>query len=70
MSVPAPRQPRHESTRWEVIRYAIGSNARTARLCLICLVMTGAPLTVLAELLRHIRLLSRGCMRCPGPGIS
>jgi hypothetical protein len=56
MSVPAPRQPRNKSTRWEVIRYAIGSNAKTARLCVIWLVMTGAPGTVLAELLRHIRL--------------
>jgi hypothetical protein len=56
MSVPAPRQPRHESTRWEIIRYAMGSNARTARLCLIWLVMTGGPITAIAELLSHIRL--------------
>jgi hypothetical protein len=60
MSVPAPRQPRHGSTRWEIIRDAIGSNAKTARLCLIWLVMTGAPVTALAELIRHIRLRANG----------
>lgn len=56
MSVPAPRQPRHGSTRWEVIRYALGSNARTFRLCVILLVMTGVPVTILTELIRHVRL--------------
>jgi hypothetical protein len=34
MSVPARRRP---STRWDVIRYALDSNARTLRLCLILL---------------------------------
>jgi hypothetical protein len=56
MRVPAPQQPRRESTRWEVVRDALGSNAKTARLCLIWLVMTGAPVTALAELVRHVRL--------------
>lgn len=55
MSVPAPRQPSHGSTRWEVVRDALGSNAKTARLCLLWLVMTGTPVTALAELIRHIR---------------
>jgi hypothetical protein len=63
MSVPARREPRHGSTRWEIIRYALGSNARTARLCLIWLVMTGVPITALAELIRHIRLRANGRFR-------
>ena len=38
-----PREPRHGSSRWSVIRYALGSNARTARLCVIWVVVTGGP---------------------------
>lgn len=58
MSVPTRQEPRHPSTRWEIVRYALTSNARTFRLCLIWLVMIGAPVagTALAELVRHIRL--------------
>jgi hypothetical protein len=37
------REPRHGSSRWEVVRYALGSNARTARLCVIWVVVTGGP---------------------------
>ena len=43
MRLPTPREPRHGSSRWEVIRYALGSNARTARLCVLCVVVTGGP---------------------------
>jgi hypothetical protein len=42
MRLPTPREQRHGSSRWDVIRYALGSNARTARLCVI-LVVTGGP---------------------------
>jgi hypothetical protein len=57
MSVPKHGKSRHGSTRWEVVRYALGSNARTLRLCLIWLVMTAAPVAgaVLTELIRHVR---------------
>jgi hypothetical protein len=52
-----PREPRHGSSRWSVIRYALGSNGRTARFCIIWVVMTGGPVTaVVTELILHIRL--------------
>ena len=56
MSVPAPQEPRHDGGRWETIRYALDSNARTFRLCLICLVVIVAPAVAaaLAELIRHM----------------
>ena len=56
MSVPAPQEPRHDSGRWETIRYALESNARTFRLCLIGLVAVAAPVAgaLIAELIRHI----------------
>jgi len=56
MNVPVPREPRQVSSRWATVRYALGSNARTARFCLIWLVMTGGPATALVEVLHHIRL--------------
>ena len=58
MSVPAPQEPRHDGGRWETIRYALDSNARTFRLCLICLVLIAAPATaaLAAELIRHMLL--------------
>jgi hypothetical protein len=43
MRLPTHREPRQSSSRWEVIRYALGSNARTARLCVIWVVVTGGP---------------------------
>jgi hypothetical protein len=57
MSVPAPREPRHDG-RWETIRYALDSNARTLRLCLIWLVVIAAPVAAaaVAELIRHTLL--------------
>jgi hypothetical protein len=40
MRVPASEPPRH-AERWEtIVRYALDSNARTIRLCLICVAMT------------------------------
>jgi hypothetical protein len=58
MSVPAPRRPRHGDGRWETIRYALGSNARTFRFCLIWLVMAVSTVAaaVAAELIRHMLL--------------
>jgi len=54
VSVPAPPEPR--TGRWETIRYALDSNARTFRLCLIRLA-SGVPVCGAAiELLKHVRL--------------
>jgi hypothetical protein len=48
--------PRVTDNRWRTIRYAIGSNARTVRLCIIILV-AGVPVDTFAllrlMLLRH-----------------
>ena len=56
MSVPGQRKLGHGQTRWEVVRYALGSNARTFRLCLIFLVMAIGPVVgaLLVELIRLI----------------
>jgi hypothetical protein len=43
MSVPARQGSRHASCRWGTIRYALGSNARTLRLCLILLTASIPP---------------------------
>jgi hypothetical protein len=58
MSVPAPRRPRHANGRWETIRYALDSNARTFRLCLIVLMTAISPVaaTVIAVLVHHVLL--------------
>jgi len=58
LSVPAPRQSRHGGGRWETIRYAIDSNARTFRLCLILLVTIVSPVaaSVGAVLIHHMLL--------------
>jgi hypothetical protein len=53
MSVPAQRESRQASAKWETIRSALSSNARTFRLCLILLAVN-SPLIVLA-----VRLASR-----------
>ena len=57
MSVPAPREP-HQGGRWETIRYALDTNPRTFRLCLILLVAAAAPCLglVIAEMFRHMLL--------------
>ena len=67
MSTPAPQEPRHGGGRWETIRYALESNARTFRLCLILLVTIVAPVAaaVIAELIRHMLLCASG-----GPRLS
>ena len=43
MSGLAGRDPSHAGCRWDAIRYALDSNARTVRLCLIVLVATVPP---------------------------
>lgn len=53
------RGPRHDSSRWATIQYALGSNARTIRLCSICLVMTGGPAAAVIELLLKIHTHTR-----------
>jgi hypothetical protein len=57
MSVPAPREP-GQGGRWETIRYALDTNPRTFRLCLILAVAALAPCLglVVAELIRHLLL--------------
>ena len=57
MSVPAPRKP-HQGGRWETIRYALDTNPRTFRLCLILFVAAVAPClaAVIAEMIRHMLL--------------
>jgi hypothetical protein len=61
LSVPAPRRARNGGGRWETIRYALDSNARTFRLCLILVVATAAPClaAVVAVLIRHMLLCDR-----------
>jgi hypothetical protein len=58
MSLPAPHEPRHDGGKWATIRYAIDSNARTLRLCLIWAVALVSPVaaTVITLLLRHMLL--------------
>ena len=67
MSLPAPREPRHDSGRWETIRYALDSNARTLRLCLIWLVAIASPVAaaVVGELIRHMVLCVGGQLPPP-----
>jgi hypothetical protein len=50
-----PPQP-HHAGRWETIRYALDSNARTVRLCVICIVVVGSLALIAAAvgLLPHI----------------
>ena len=43
MSVPTLRGPCHDSECWKTVRYALDSNARTLRLCLILLMVGLAP---------------------------
>jgi hypothetical protein len=57
MSVPAPREP-GQGGRWETIRYALDTNPRTFRLCLILIAAAAAPCVgvVIAEMIRHMLL--------------
>jgi len=63
MSVPSPREPRHDGGKWETILYALDSNARTLRLCLIWIVAIVSPVaaTVITLLVRHMLLSGPGC---------
>ena len=65
MNVPSPREPSRGDSRLPTVCYALTSNARTARLCPILLVMTGVPGIVLALVLPHIRLRRGGSMVVP-----
>jgi hypothetical protein len=58
LSVPAPRWPRHDGGRWDTVRYALDSNARTFRLCLILLATAVSPVlaAVAAVLIHHMLL--------------
>jgi hypothetical protein len=47
MRVPTSTQPCHAG-RWETIRYALDSNARTIRLCFILIVLVGSPILAAA----------------------
>jgi hypothetical protein len=50
MSVPAAKEPAPDG-RWETIRYALDSNPRTFRLCLIIIVLAASSaLTVMIAL--------------------
>jgi hypothetical protein len=62
MSAPASRQPRHGG-RWETIHYALDSNARTFRLCLILVVMAIAPCLAAVAALTHHVLLCNSCFQ-------
>ena len=56
MRLPTSREPRQASSRWEVIRYALGSNARTARFCVIWVVVTCGPAgSAITYWILHIR---------------
>jgi hypothetical protein len=57
MSLPVPQEP-GQGGRWETIRYALDTNPRTFRLCLILSVAAVAPCLaiVIAELMRHMLL--------------
>jgi hypothetical protein len=57
MSLPAPREP-GQGGRWDTIRYALDTNPRTFRLCLILSVAAVAPCLaiVIAALARHLLL--------------
>jgi hypothetical protein len=61
LSVPAQWEPRHDGGRWATVRYALDSNARTFRLCLILLVTAISPVAVaVAAVLIHHMLLCGG----------
>ena len=57
MSVPVSPEP-SPGGRWETIRYALDSNPRTLRLCLIWFVVIVSPVvtTVITLLMRHVLL--------------
>jgi hypothetical protein len=54
-------RPRHDAGRWETIHYALDSNTRTFRLCLILFVAAVVPClaAVAAVLIHHMLLRER-----------
>ena len=60
MTLSGKPEPQRGSTRWDVIRDALSSNAGTARFCLIWLVMSSGTGVALLELVKHIRFLGAG----------
>jgi hypothetical protein len=68
MSVPASRRPRSGGGRWETIRYALDSWARTFRLCLILIVVAVAPYlaAVTVMLIHHMVLYGPRFRAAPG----
>jgi hypothetical protein len=58
MSLPAPQEPTRDGGKWATIRYALDSNARTFRLCVIWAVAIVSPVaaTVITLLVRHMLL--------------
>ena len=68
-NVPTPREPRHSDERWQTICYALDSNARTLRLCLIRAVAIVSPVaaTVITMLIRHMLLCQFRPELAPGP---
>jgi hypothetical protein len=68
MSLLAPPESCPGSGRWEAVRYALDSNARTFRYCLMVTVFPAA-VAVIAALMRHIRLCSLfTAIACDYPG--
>jgi hypothetical protein len=57
MSVPVSPEP-SPGGRWETVRYALDSNPRTLRLCLIWFVVIASPAVsaVITLLMRHVLL--------------
>jgi hypothetical protein len=68
MSLLALRESRHGSGRWEIVRFALDSNARTFRYCVMVAVFP-VTVAVITELMRHIRLCGLfAAIACDNPG--
>ena len=65
MRVPKVRQSCYGG-QWETIRYALDSNARTFRFCLISVVVITSPAVAaaIADLIRHALLCRQAQFRC------
>lgn len=68
MSVPAPSGARHDGGRWETVRYAVDSWARTFRLCLILLVRAISPVAAAVAVVLIHHMLLRGWSGCARAG--
>jgi hypothetical protein len=63
----APRESRHGSGQWEIVRFALDSNARTFRYCVMVTVFPVA-VAVITELMR-LRLCGLfAAIACDNPG--